>query len=60
MGICWMAYSFNLVFKSGELKSGALWQPRGVGGGKEVQEREDICIPMVNSRWCMTETKIVL
>ena len=34
------------------LKAGALGQPRGVGGvggGREVQDRGDICIPMADS-----------
>ena len=35
-----------------ELKSDALWQPRGwdgVGGGREVEEGGDICIPVADS-----------
>ena len=35
-----------------ETLTGALYQPRGVGwegDGKEVQEGEDICIPMADS-----------
>ena len=27
---------------------------------KEFQERGDICTPMVNSCWCMTEVKPIL
>ena len=42
-----------------KLKPGVLWQPGEVGCGKEVQEGEDICIPMANSRWCMAETNII-
>ena len=30
------------------------------GGGGEIQEAEDICTPMVNSCWCMTEIKSIL
>ena len=33
---------------------GALQQPRGVGGGSEVQEGEDICIPVADSCYWMT------
>ena len=43
MGICCMAQ---------ETLTGALYQPRGLGwegDGKEVQEGEDICIPMADS-----------
>ena len=43
MGICYMAQ---------ETQTGALYQPRGLGwegDGKEAQEGEDICIPMVDS-----------
>ena len=47
-----------------ELKYGALWQPGGVGwsGGWEggLREREDICIPMADSHWCMAETNTML
>ena len=35
------------------LKSG-LW----VGGGKEVQEEGDMCMPMADLCWCMEETNI--
>ena len=31
-----------------------------VGGGKEVQERGDICIPMTDSSRCMAETSTIL
>ena len=37
----------------------ALWQPREVGwvgGGREVQEGWDICVPVAESCWCMAET----
>ena len=36
-----------------------LWQPRGVGGGKEVQEEGDMCILMTDS-CCMMETNTIL
>ena len=32
----------------------------GEGGGKEVQEGGDICIPMAYSCWCMAETITIL
>ena len=32
----------------------------GVGGGREVQEGEYICIPMVDSGQCMAETNTIL
>ena len=31
-----------------------------VGGGREVQEGEDICIPMSHSCQCMAETNTIL
>ena len=40
---------------------GALWQPRGVGrGGRDVQERQDMCIPTADSCWCMKENNTTL
>ena len=30
----------------------------GVGGGREVQEGGDMCIPMADSCWCMAEMKL--
>ena len=42
---------------------GALWQPRGVGwsgSGREVQEGVDVCIPMADLCWRMTETNTTL
>ena len=35
-------------------------QPRVVAGGREVQDRGDICIPMANSCGCMAETNTIL
>ena len=32
----------------------------GMGGGREVQERGDICIPMADSFECMAETNTIL
>ena len=32
----------------------------GVGGGREVQEGKNICIPMADLRWYMAETNITL
>ena len=37
-----------------------LYQWDGVGGGGEVQETVDICIPMADSGWCIAETNIIL
>ena len=31
------------------VQTGALGKPRGVGGGRRVQEEEDISIPMADS-----------
>ena len=51
MGICCM---------SQETQTGALYQPRGVGwGGREVQKGGDLCIPMADSCWGLTENKIL-
>ena len=38
----------NLLYGS-ETQTGALYQRRGVGDGREVQKRGDICIPMADS-----------
>ena len=43
--------------------TGTLWQPRGVEGGwreEEGQDGGDVCIPMVDSYWCMAETNTIL
>ena len=32
-----------------ETQTGALYQPRGEGGGREFQKGGDICIPMADS-----------
>jgi len=32
----------------------------GEGDGREVQKGEDICIPMIDSRWGLTENNKVL
>ena len=32
----------------------------GEGGGREVQEGGDICIPMADSCWCVAETNTIL
>ena len=44
-------------------QTGALWQVRGVdgvGGGKVVQEGENICMPMADTWWCFGETNTTL
>ena len=41
-----------------DLAAAEEWE--GVGGGREVQERGDIRIPMANSCWCMAETNTIL
>ena len=46
-----------------ELKLGLcnnLEESDGVGGGREVQEGEDICIPMADPCWCMAETNNIV
>ena len=43
-----------------ELKLGALWQPRRVGGAREAQEGGDICVPMTDSCWCIAEISTIL
>ena len=32
----------------------------GEGGGREVQEGGDICIPMADSWWCLAEANAIL
>ena len=32
----------------------------GEGDGREVQEGGDICTPMADSRWCLTENNKIL
>ena len=59
----WIA-SGNLLYDSGTSRSSLLcdnlegWDV--VGGGREVQERGDICIPVADSCWCMAETNTIL
>ena len=46
-----------------ETQTGVLYQPRGVGGegdGREVQKGGDICIPMADSCWGLTENSKIL
>ena len=40
-----------------EIQTGALYQPRGGGMGREVQKEWGICIPMADSCWDFTENK---
>ena len=45
-----------------ETKATAPWQPRGldgVGGGREIREEGDRCIPMSDSCWYKAETTII-
>ena len=54
MGICCMTQGTQI---------GALNQPWGVGwegDGRKVQEGGDICIPMADSCWCLTENNKIL
>ena len=47
----------------GELKLGLYNNPEGwdeTGGGREVQEGGDICIPMADSCWRVAETNAIL
>ena len=52
-GICYMAQ---------ETQTGALYQPRGVQweDGREVQKGGDICTPMADSCWGLTENRKIL
>ena len=54
MGICCIAQ---------ETQRAALYQSRGVdgeGNGREVQKGGDICIPMADSCWGLTENNKIL
>ena len=52
----------NLLYVSGNLNGLYInlegWD--GEGSGKEVQEGEDICIPMADSCLCLTENNKIL
>ena len=61
--IYWKIASGNLLYDSGNPKPLLYdnlegWD--GVRDEKEVQEGEDICIPMADSCWCMAETITLL
>ena len=46
-----------------ETQTGALYQIRGVrggGDGREIQKGGDICIPMADSCWGLTENNRIL
>ena len=50
-------------FHEGVFHKMCVFQPRGVEkvrGGREVQEGEDVCIPMANSGCCMAEINSIL
>ena len=51
MGICGMTQG---------AQTGALGQPRGVGGGREVQEGRDTGQPMADACGCLAETHTIL
>ena len=51
MGICCRIHGAHI---------GALWQLRSVGGGREIKEGRDICVPMPDSSWCMAKTNTIL
>ena len=42
-----------------ETQTGAVYQPRGVGWGGRWKGG-DICIPMADSCWCLTENNKIL
>ena len=45
-------------FKTSKIKQVVLWLPREVGwGGRAIQEKGDVCMPMTDSCWCMAEKK---
>ena len=65
--------AYTLTYETGSQWEFAVWlkQPKWglchklegwewAGGGREIQEERDICTPMVNSCWCMTEIKPIL
>ena len=54
MGICRVAQ---------ETQTGALYQPRGMGwegDGREVHMGGDVCMPMADSCWGLTENSKIL
>ena len=55
-------YDINTKINTMQLKKNkeAISKWDGVGGGKEVQEGENICIPMADSCWYMAETNKIL
>ena len=60
--ICKQTANGNLLYDSGNShwNSNNLEGWEWMGGGRETQDGEDICTPMVNSCWCMTEIKLIL
>ena len=62
VGICSLPYAKQRA--SGSLLKQALCESLeagdGVGGGKEVQEGGDACLPMVGSCCCVAETSKIL
>ena len=43
-----------------ETQTGALYHPRVGGMGREIQKGGDICIPMADSCWGLTENNKIL
>ena len=58
--ICKRGHQWEFAIRCREFRSGVLWQSRGKGHGKELQERGDMCIPIADSPWCMAETITIL
>ena len=58
--ICKRDSQLGIWYMAQETQTGALYQPRGwdgEGDGREVQKGGDICIPMADSCWGLTETE---
>ena len=61
--LCKIDYQWESAVWLRELKPGLYdnlegWD--GVGGGREVQEGGDICVPMADPRCCVAETNTIL
>ena len=60
MGICCMTQGTQTatLYQHRGMGWGGRWD--GDGDGMEVQEGEDMCLPVADSCWCLTENNKIL